>query len=181
MRWPDPSEYSPFYATYIDRVPEHAILEVLAEAPPALEKLLAPVTREGERYAYAPGKWTIRQVVGHVIDTERLFAYRALHFARSDPAELPGMDQEIWSAASNAAERPLVDLLAEFRALRQANVALFGSFDEETLSRRGVASGVDFTVRALLHVIAGHEIHHRGVLRRLYLAPPEAADASRHG
>ena len=171
MRRPDPSEYSPFYATYIDRVPERRIVDVLAEAPGALDELLAPITPEGERYAYAHGKWTIREVVGHVIDAERLFAYRALHLARCDPAELPGMDQEIWAAASNAAERPLADLLAEFRALREANTALFASFDEGIAGRRGVASGVEFTVRALIHVIAGHEIHHRGVLRRLYLGP----------
>ncbi|MCZ6506435.1 MAG: DinB family protein [Acidobacteria bacterium] len=181
MQAPAQSEYDPFYATYIDSIPGRPILELLAEAPVALAQLLAPVTPEGERYAYARGKWTLREVVGHVIDAERLFAYRALHFARSDPAELPGIDQEIWARSSKASERSLADLLAEFKSLRDANTALFGSFDEETLDRRGVASGVEFTVRALIYVIVGHEIHHRGILRRLYLEPLATAGEPHRG
>jgi uncharacterized damage-inducible protein DinB len=180
MPRPDQSEYDPFYATYIDKVPAQPILEVLAVAPLALEELLASVKPQGERFAYADGKWSLREVVGHVIDTERLLGYRALHFARSDPAELPGMDQEIWANSSNASERPLADLLDEFRNLREANTSLFASFDKETLDRRGLASGVEFTVRALIHVIAGHEIHHRGVLKSLYLGRPAPAAEPKH-
>jgi len=169
MHRPDLGAHDAYYSTYIDRVPGRPMLEVMAEAADALDALLGGLTLDEETYAYASGKWSIRDVVGHVIDTERLFSYRALHIARADPAELPGMEQELWAAASNANERPLADLLAEFRALRTANTALFGSFDEATFSRRGIASELEFTVRALLYIIAGHELHHRDVLEELYL------------
>ncbi|WP_425154797.1 DinB family protein [Candidatus Palauibacter sp.] len=155
---------------YIDRVPaDRPLVDVMREAPDALERLLSGLPGEGETFAYEPGKWTLREVLGHVIDAERLFSYRVLHIARGDRAELPGMDQDEWAAASNAGERSVADLLGEFRGLRAANAALFASFDEETLSRRGAASGFGFTVRALVHIIVGHELHHRGVLRDRYL------------
>jgi len=99
-----------------------------------------------------------------------LFGYRALHMARGDRAELPGMDQDEWAAGSNAGNRRLEDLLAEFRGLRAANTALFSSFDEETLSRTGIASDCAFTVRAAAFIVAGHEMHHRDVLAKRYLA-----------
>jgi len=169
MQRPDPGEHSPYYSTYIDRVPERPVLEVLAEAPAALEVLLAGVSEAQQSYAYEEGKWSIRQVLGHVVDTERVFSYRALHMARADPAPLPGMDQEAWNAGSNAEARSLSSLLAEFRALRAANVELFASFDAEILDRRGVASEMDFTVRALVYIVAGHELHHHLILSQRYL------------
>ena len=175
MKRPGPDEHGEYYSTYIDRVPDdRPLVDVLGEAPDALDALLADLPAEREHFAYEPGKWTCREVLGHVIDTERLFSYRALHIARADSAELPGMDQDEWAAASNADERPVADLLSEFRGLRTANAALFDSFDEETLSRRGTASGFEFTVRALIHIIAGHELHHRDVLRTRYLAESAA-------
>jgi uncharacterized damage-inducible protein DinB len=170
MRRPGRDEYDAFYETYVGKVSERPVIEVLFEAPEALGGLLAGLSAADETFAYAPGKWSIREVLGHVLDTERLFAYRALHFARADSAALPGMDQEVWAAGSHAADRPLGDQLGEFRALREANTVLFASFDEDVLSRRGVASGVEFTVRALVHIVAGHELHHRGVLESRYLA-----------
>ncbi|WP_419948954.1 DinB family protein [Candidatus Palauibacter sp.] len=170
MRRPGPGEHADYYAMYINRVPaDRPLIDVMREAPDALESLLAGLPAERETFAYAPGKWTCREVLGHVIDAERLFSYRVLHIARGDLAELPGMDQDEWAAASNAGQRPVADLLREFRGLREANTALFSSFDEETLSRRGTASGFEFTVRALIHIIAGHELHHRDVLRTRYL------------
>ncbi|WP_419165596.1 DinB family protein [Candidatus Palauibacter sp.] len=170
MRRPGPDEHADYYAQYIDRVPaDRPLIDVMREAPDALERLLAGLPAERETFVYAPGKWTCREVLGHVIDAERLFSYRVLHIARGDGAELPGMDQDEWAAASNAGQRSVADLLDEFRGLRAANAALFASFDDETLSRRGTASGFGFTVRALVHIIAGHELHHRGVLRDRYL------------
>ena len=170
MRRPEPDEHADYYSMYIDRVPDdRPLVDVLREAPDALERLFSGLLPERETFAYEPGKWTCREVLGHVIDTERLFSYRALHVARADPADLPGMDQDEWAAASNAAGRPVADLLREFRGLRAANAALFASFDEDTLSRRGIASGAEFTVRALVHIIAGHERHHRDVLRTRYV------------
>ena len=104
-----------------------------------------------------------------MVDTERVFSYRALSFARADENALPGMDQDDWAGVSNANERSVADLLGEFGGLRRANTALFASLGEEELSRRGVASGMEFTVRALIHIVAGHELHHRDVLRERYL------------
>ncbi len=170
MKRPRPDEHGDYYSTYIDRVPEdRSFIEVLGEAPDALEALLSDLPAARETFAYEPGKWTCREVLGHVIDAERLFAYRALHIARADRAELPGMDQDAWAAASNAAGRPVAELLREFRGLRTANTAFFASLDEDALARRGVASGSEVTVRALIHIIAGHELHHRDVLRERYL------------
>ena len=174
MRRPRSDEHADYYAQYIDRVPaDRPLVDVMREAPDALERLLSGLPAERETFAYAPGKWTCREVLGHVIDAERLFSYRVLHTARGDRAALPGMDQDEWAAASNSGERSVADLLDEFRGLRAANAALFASFDEETLSRRGTASGFEFTVRALIHIIAGHELHHRDVLRERYLATPD--------
>lgn len=171
MKRPRSDEHADYYSMYIDRVPHgRPLVDVLREAPDTLDALLSSLPAEREHFAYETGKWTLREVLGHVIDAERLFSYRALHVARGDTADLPGMEQDDWAAASNADARPLADLLGEFRGLRAANTALFASFDEETLSRRGTASGFEFTVRALIHIIAGHELHHRDVLRERYLA-----------
>ena len=173
MRRPEPDEHAEFYAKYIDRVPaDRPLVEVMREAPDALETLLADLPAERETFAYAPGKWTCREVLGHMIDAERLFSYRVLHIVRGDRAALPGMDQDEWAAASNADRRPVADLLGEFRGLRAANAALFASLDDEMLSRRGTASGFEVTVRALIHIITGHELHHRDVLRDRYLREP---------
>lgn len=169
MRPPAADEYPPFYETYVRLVPAGDVLSCLSSAPAALDALLSGVDSQQSRTGYAPGKWTFREVVGHVNDAERMFSYRALHMARGDRAELPGMEQDDWAACSNAKERELASLLAEFRALRNANVHLFSSFDEMTLDRRGIASGGGFTVRALVHIVAGHELHHRTVLRERYL------------
>lgn len=170
MRRPGTDEYDAFYETYVGKVAGGDVIDVLSGAPGALEGLLGDLARGDETFVYAPGKWSIREVVGHVLDTERLFAYRALHIARSDPTALPGMDQHVWAGGSNAADRPLRDQLREFRALREANAMLFASFDKDVLSRRGKASGFEFTVRALIHIVAGHELHHRGVLEQRYVA-----------
>ncbi len=169
MKRPEGGEHAAYYSTYIDEVPDRSVIEVLREAPDALEALLSRLPADREAHAYEPGKWTIREVLGHVIDTERVFSYRALHMARSDPADLPSMDQDEWAAASNANQRSVADLLAEFRGLRAGNTVLFASFDDETLSRRGTASDLSFSVRALIYIVAGHELHHRGVLSERYL------------
>ncbi len=169
MRTPSDSEYADFYSTYVSKVPPGEVLEVLRGAPDALDGLLGGLTPAQQRFAYADGKWTLRELLGHVIDTERLFTYRALHIARNDGAELPGMDQEVWAGASNSGDRPLDELLAEFRALREADLRLFEFFDERALDRRGVASDCEFTVRALVYVTAGHELHHRGIVEDRYV------------
>ena len=160
MHRPDPSEYHEYYHTYVSKVPDGPILETLSDQIMASVARFSDVPEELETYAYEPGKWTVREAVGHIIDTERLFAFRAMWFARRDPAPLPGMDQDAWVSASNAGERSLSDLLDEWVGLRRSNVAMFGSFDEGAGLLRGIASEREFSVRSFAWIIAGHELHH---------------------
>ena len=178
-RWarrPDPGEYEAFYAGYTELVPDGNVLRTLEEGWARTRALLDPLPQGAGARRYAEGKWSVREVVGHMADAERVFAYRALHMARSDPAPLPSMDQELWARGSGAAARPLADLLAELGAVREATLGLFRGLAPEALERRGVASGVEFTVRSVAWIIAGHEIHHRELLRERYLPAIEAGE-----
>lgn len=173
LQRPDVSEYDPFYSTYVDKVPEGDILSVLEASAEQTLALLECCGETQASFRYAPGKWSISELIGHVIDTERLFAFRALHFARQDPSALPGMDQDVWAASSNASGRSLSSLATELATVRAATLSLFSSFDERIVATTGVASGCRFTVNALAYVIAGHEIHHRGVLEERYILEPD--------
>ncbi len=165
---PAPDEHASYYANYIGQVPDGDIVDLLATQVDETVTLLSAVSPERETFRYAPGKWSVREVVGHIIDTERVFAARALWFARQAEGAQPSMDQDRWAEVSNAGDRPLADLTAELRAVRDASLALFASFDDETGLRRGIASGNTFTVRAIAWIIAGHERHHAAILRREY-------------
>lgn len=172
MRRPAPEEYAPFYETYVGKIPPDAdVLQLLASDHARSEELLR--SADDETFRYAEGKWSVREVVGHLIDAERVFSFRAAHFARGDGAELPGMDQEIWAAGSNADDRPLQELLTEWAAVRRSTLALFRGLPENAWDRRGVASGAEMTVRAMAAVILGHERHHRQVLRQRYFCAPD--------
>jgi len=173
MERPTPEEYHQSYAAYVELVPEEGVLSALTRGIGRTLALLDRVPEEEERFRYAPEKWSVREVVGHLIDSERLFSFRALHIARDDPAPLPGMDQETWAAASNAHERPLNHLAAELEDVRRSTVHLFRSLDPAVHLRRGIASGHLVTVRALAAIVAGHEAHHRRVLEERYLAEIE--------
>ena len=166
---PSTTEHDPFYSTYIDKVPDGPIVELLQSELDQALAVLRAIPPELETYAYAEGKWSVREALGHVIDTERVFGFRALNFAREASAQLPGMDQEVWSAVSNAGDRPLAELIDEFEAVRRGHVAMFGGFDDAVWERRGFASGFEGSVRALAYIITGHEIHHREVLQARYL------------
>lgn len=166
---PAAGEYAPFYAPYLARVPEGDVVEILDRQIAETIRPLAALGEEGAGFAYAPGKWTVRQVVAHVVDAERVFAYRALRFARGDGAPLPGFDENEWATAAGD-DRPLADLLAEWRTVRGATVSLFGGLAAEAWTRTGVANGTPCSVRALAAIIAGHELHHRAVLAERYLA-----------
>ncbi|NIR46789.1 MAG: DinB family protein [Gemmatimonadetes bacterium] len=166
---PDRSEHDAYFARYIDLVPEGDILEILAGELETTCGLLRDVPPDRERYRYAAGKWSIREVLGHLIDSERMFQYRALSFARQDPAHLPNFDEGDYARWSNAHDRSLADLMDEFEDVRRAGIALFKSFTPEMLVRTGRASAYRFSVRTFPYVIAGHEIHHRGVLLERYL------------
>lgn len=165
---PDPSEHADYYARYIALVPDGDVLETLRDQLGDTLALLQTVPDQRETYRYAEGKWSVREVVGHLVDTERVFAYRALAMARSEGVDLPGMDQEEWTKRSNAGARPLGDLAQEWAALRRANVHMFAAFDDSVGGRRGRASGYDFTVRSFPWIIAGHELWHRARLEQDY-------------
>ncbi|MGH9465698.1 MAG: DinB family protein [Thermoanaerobaculia bacterium] len=167
---PDVADYAPYYRRYVDLVPAGDILEQLAAEHPQSLALLATVSAERETFRYAPGKWSLREVVGHLVDAERVFAYRALHFARGDAAPLPSLEQDEWAAISNAGERPLAELLAEWSAVRTVTLATFRGLDAAAWERRGVASGNSFTVAALAYIILGHELYHRHGLEQRYLS-----------
>ena len=167
---PGPGEHAEYYARYVDLVPDGDILATLRDQLGETLALLQQVPRERENYRYAPGKWSIRELVGHLLDTERVMAHRALAMARSDGVELPGMDQEDWARHSNAAARTLDDLVTEWAGARRATVHMFATLPEGAGARRGRASGCEFTVRSFPWIIAGHEIWHRERLAKDYLA-----------
>ena len=169
MNRPQASEHHEYYGKYIKKVPDGDIIRLLEEQVEETLALLEGIPSGQADHRYAPDKWSIKDVVGHVIDTERTFAYRALCFARKDPAQLPSFEQDQYAEFSNAANRTLQDLAEELRVVRKSHVVLFKSFDEASWTRRGIASGFEFSVRALPYIIAGHEIHHRQVLEERYL------------
>jgi len=166
---PASTEYSTYFACYVGQVPEGDVLERLRMQIEDTTALFGGLTDAQASYRYAPGKWSARQIVGHLSDTERVFTYRANAFARGDTTPLPSFDQDLWMANSRFDERPMKDLVAELRAVRASTVALFESLTEEELSRVGVASGNPTSARAVAYIAAGHEIHHVRIFREQYL------------
>lgn len=165
---PEPGDFAPYYGRYIDLVPEGDVLEALTREGARTSAMLAGVPPELETYRYEPGKWSVREVVAHLIDCERVFEYRALSFARGDAGPLPGMEQDQWNDIGKAGGTPLSALADEWAGVRQGTVGMFARMDPEALARRGVASGVEFTVRAFPWILAGHELHHRRILVERY-------------
>jgi DinB family protein len=166
---PDPSEYAPYYGKYVTLVSGQDVVAALEDQPRDTLALLAALSEEQGDYRYAPGKWSIKEMLGHVIDAERVFSYRALRFARNDGTPLASFEQDDYVRAGNFGNRRLADLIEEFIAVRRATVWLFRTLGAEAWMRRGVASGNPVSVRAVAYIIAGHELHHRTVLREKYL------------
>lgn len=166
---PTTDEYDEYYERYIGKVPDGNIIDILKEQFESSLELYTRIPDALENYRYAPEKWSLKQVVGHIIDAEWVFTYRALRFARGDQTPLPGMDQDVFMAGANFDARSFESVTAEYKYLRSANITLFESFDETILDRTGNAGGADFTVRALLWLTAGHERHHIKVLKERYL------------
>ncbi len=165
---PKPNEYQEYYGSYVDAVPAGSVHDLLEAQAADLRRRLQANPGKAD-YRYAEGKWTVKEVLGHIIDTERVFTYRALTMARGDRQALPGMDQDAFAALARYRERELLsDILPEYLAQRAATRSLFASFDAEALDRTGTASGFEFTVRALCHIVVGHQAHHMKVLRELY-------------
>lgn len=166
---PAEDECSPYYFTYINLVPEGDIVQTLQAQHADIHTLLKHTTEVSASAQPAPGEWSIKQVVAHLSDAERLFSFRALWFARGEQAALPGMEPDPWVAITDANARPLSDLLKEFDHVRAASLSLFANLDEAAWRRRGLASGNIVSVRALAWIIAGHELHHNCSLREVYL------------
>ena len=167
---PGQGEHAEYFRRYVDLVPDGDIVETLTHQLGETLALLQDVPPERETHRYAPGKWSIREVVGHLIDVERVFAFRAIAIARSDGVDLPSMEQDEWASRSNANARPLDDLAQEWASVRRANVHMFATLGPGIATRRGKASGNPVTVRSLPWIIAGHELWHRELLARNYLS-----------
>jgi len=165
---PGRDEYADFYAGYIAALPPGDILEILELQKDQFRQFAASISADRETFRYAPGKWSLREVVGHLIDAERVFSYRALCFSRGDETPLPGFDENFYVANADFDSRTLQSLIEELTLLRSANVLLFRSLAPEDLERVGVANTHPVSVRALAFILAGHVQHHFGVLRERY-------------
>lgn len=163
------TEYNAFYQTYVAEVPGEDVLAELAAQRDSTAALLATIPEAKAGYRYAEGKWSIKEVIGHVADAERVFSYRALRIARGDTTPLPGFDENAWIPFGEFDRRTMADLAAELRAVRAATLALFGGLTAEAWLRMGTASEHPISTRALAWILAGHERHHMRILEERYL------------
>lgn len=166
---PNENDYAPYYKGYIKKINGDDILKILLDQTKECQNILNSFPEHKGDYSYAEGKWTVKQVIGHVMDTERVFTYRALCIARGETQPLQGFEQDDYVKSGKFESRNLFDLIYELRLLRESNLLLFKSFDEDMLNRRGTASGYEVTVNALLFMIAGHMQHHLDIIRERYL------------
>jgi hypothetical protein len=167
-RRPQPDEYAPYFQRYIDLVPEEDILGALRSQLEVTSSRLRQVDEERSSYRYAPGKWTIKQVVGHVGDAERIFAYRALSIARGDTNPLPGFDEDSYVRGADFDSWPFADLVDSVAIVRRANILMLSHLSDEAWNRRGVASDNPSTPLGLAFAMLGHERHHLRVLQEKY-------------
>jgi hypothetical protein len=172
MSRPQPAEYDPYYQKYISLVPEDDIIPALADQPSELKSLFERVPEEKGTFAYEDGKWTVKEVLSHLIDGERMFAYRVLRVARGDRTPIEGFEQDGYIENSHANRRPLAELLREFELLRDANVMLFKNLEPGDWVRVGTANNVEISVRSLAWIMVGHVRHHIAILNERYLGLP---------
>lgn len=170
MQNPDASEYAPYYHRYVSLVPAGQCVSMMHAQVGQMDALFSGVTDAQGQYAYAPGKWTLKEVLGHIADSERVFGYRALHIARGDANPLPSFEQEQWvpNGAFNA--ESVASLIGQWKTARQSNLAVIEALPNEALSRSGTVSGNPATVRALVHILPGHVAYHIAHMQRHYLA-----------
>jgi len=166
---PGADEYLAYYGAYISRVTEPDVVQLLEAQRRSTAEFLAGLSETQAAHRYAPGKWTIREIIGHLSDAERIFAYRALRIARGDQTPLAGFDENAYVPGGDFERRPLADVAAEFASVRDATLTLVKGLTPDALARRGTASGHPISARALVFIIAGHERHHLGVIRDRYL------------
>lgn len=167
---PEANEYAPYYGKYVELVPAGDIAATLKVQGEQTLALLRGLTEAQGDYAYASGKWTIKEVLGHINDGERIFAYRLLRIGRGDKTPLPGFEQDDYITGTNFNARTLASLIDEFAAIRQATLHLCQHFTDAEWQRSGTASENPITARALAYIVAGHELHHVGILKTRYLA-----------
>ena len=165
----NPEEYNPYYKSYIDLATNENIVESLKQNLDLVVAFYSNIPKDKLDYVYAVGKWTIKDILLHIIDTERIFTYRALRIARKDRTPLPGFEQDDYVISANVNSRTLESILEEYKSVRQASIALFSSFDSESLKQIGEASGSPISVRAIGYIITGHENHHNQVIKERYL------------
>lgn len=164
-------EYAPFYKGYILLAPENMSIEnALNQSFKAFSSYFKNLTEKQALYSYADGKWTLKEVLVHCMDTERIMSYRALRFARGDKTELPGFNQDDFVPHSNANSRTVIDLIEEYSSLRQSTIQLFNSFNDDVLKRTGVGNGYTMSVRAIGFMISGHELHHLNICKERYFS-----------
>lgn len=156
-------------SNYVQHAKTDDLIEALAASYVFITGMVQSLSKEQLLHRYAPGKWSIKEVMVHIMDTERIFSYRALRFARQDKTELPGFDQDKYVFPAKADSRDINSIIAEYTSLRTATIEFFKSFDEEALQQKGIASGLEVSVRALGYIILGHEVHHQKIIRERYL------------
>lgn len=166
---PAADEHHPYYGRYIEKVPESDALEALERQLDDMLPLLRGLSETQAALRYAPGKWSIKQVLGHLIDAERVFAYRAMRFARNDRTPLPGFDENPYAEAAGSDERTVASLVGELEHLRRSNIAMYAGLPAEAWARRGAANDNEVSVRALAFITAGHGRHHVAIIRERYL------------
>lgn len=167
---PAAGEYKDYSAAYISKVPDDGmVLHYLQANLETINALMIDLPEEKLLSAYAPGKWTLKETLVHMMDTERIFAYRALRIARNDKTDLPGFEQDEYAPYAYANERGISNIMEEYGLQRKSTVALFSNFDESAFTRVGFANGAPLSVRAALYIIAGHELHHLQIIREKYL------------
>jgi uncharacterized damage-inducible protein DinB len=170
MARPQADEYAPYYGRYISLVQGDDILTSLDQQRRATMKLLSCRDEQEGEFRYAPDKWSAKEVIGHMCDTERVFAYRALRIARADATPLEGFEQDDYVRNGPFARAPMAEMVEDYIAVRRATITLLRNLDEAAWLRRGVANKNEVSVRALAYIIAGHELHHRGILEEKYFA-----------
>jgi DinB family protein len=166
---PAADEYVPFYETYVSQVTEPDLVALLTAQQTNTARFLAGLTETQAACRYAPDKWSIREIIGHLADSERIFSYRLLRIARADTTPLPGFDENAYVPSGEFERRPLASVAAEFASVRAATLTLLQGLTPEGLARMGTASGKPISARALAYIIGGHEKHHLGVVRERYL------------
>jgi uncharacterized damage-inducible protein DinB len=177
MKKPEPGTYPAYYQTYIDKVQGDDTIALMEKGLEETTGLIQSIAPDKEDHRYAEGKWSVKEVIGHIVDTERVFSYRAMCIARGEQGSLPGFEQDDYVAKGKFDKRSLSNLLEEYTGLRRSNIALFKSFDEEQASRMGTANKNPIQVRAIIAIIVGHEQHHMQVLKERYFSGAEVAHA----